>query len=299
MSQKTHPIGFRLGVHRKGGITSNTRYGFKDLHGHSSIWAVGNSGNVHNYGNNNQRDNRIKRRIESLREEDGYLMNKIVIHRAASYTGIFVDAYELLEPIHNYQIPQGTTEVESLQVEENTQFEENEDDNQENNFPTQLVEQYISKYREGGKPVHIQFSVRDTSDLNNSSNQLVKKGGDIVQTIQLLRLKHIPCCNIIAKVLAYKMSQGGRHERETVRRVMKVMKPIQEEGDTTEYGVKGYLVMFKGRIGGSERSRIIRHRGGSLPRHTVSAGIDYGFAEVNSASGKYSVTVRAHFKGDN
>ena len=109
--------------------------------------------------------------------------------------------------------------------------------------------------------------------------------------VYLLTNDNIPCCNLLAKVLAIKRSQGGRQERETRRVVTKLRKTVS--GST--YGLKGYLLRFKGRIGGSERSRIIRYRSGPLPRHTVSAALDHGFSEVKTVSGKVSVTVRTYF----
>jgi len=278
MGQKTHPIGFRIGVPSK---TNSIGYSQIDIHGLTSRWAISNSGNVNNYSDLSQRDRIIKTIIEQFMEEDGYMTNKCIITRTSSYIGIYVDGIELEEPNVYYQGESNSTEEKQTSINNNV-----------NSINTKNIENYISKYVENNTPVHIQFvllenKTKDFSEVNRSEIDLHK-------TISLLVKDNIPCCSVLAKIISINRSQGGRRERETLRLVMKLMNSYYSK---EEIGVfKGYLIMFKGRIGGSERSRIIRYRSGPMPRHTVSAGIDQGYSEVNTVSGKVSVTVMAYFK---
>lgn len=290
MSQKTHPIGFRLGIKpnvraktSEGNESSSSvrkSYSLKDLHGQTSRWAIDNTNVNNTYGYYTQRDRQIKQLVEEVLEEDGYITNKVIVTRSPSYVGIYADAYELKEPVYNYQTPQGQ-KVDTTSLEASRSRSVN----------TTLIEEYISDYLEKGKPVRLQFV-----KLEPSRTQPVEIGGtnknvDLQNVVALLTQDNIPCCNLLAKVLTLKRSQGGRQERETRRVVTKLRKTISG----TSYGVKGYLLRFKGRIGGSERSRIIRYRSGPLPRHTVSAALDHGFSEVKTVSGKVSVTVMTYF----
>lgn len=287
MSQKTHPIGFRLGITPRvsttlaGNESSSIRkaYSLKDLHGQTSRWAINNPSSVNTYGNYTQRDGLIKGLIEEVLEEDGYITNKVIVTRSPSYVGIYVDAYELTEPLYNYQTPQGQ-KIDTVSL----------DTSRSHGVNTKLIENYVSDYIENGKQVRIQFV-----KLQPSSPQVIEAGStknvDLQNVVQLLVQDNIPCCNLLAKVLTIKRGQGGRQERETIRVITKLRKTVTG----SSYGLKGYLLRFKGRIGGSERSRIIRYRSGPLPRHTVSAALDHGFSEVKTVSGKVSVTVMTYF----
>lgn len=290
MSQKTHPIGFRLGITphvskiTSGGKESNSttvrkRYSLKDIHGQTSRWAVNNTNANNTYANYTQRDGLIKQLVEEVLEEDGYITNKVIVTRSPSYVGVYVDAYELKEPIYNYQTPQGK-KIDTASLESTR--------NQRVN--TNLLESYVSDYVEKGKPVRIQFVKLEPSIVQTVEASSIKNV-DLLNVVQLLTQDNIPCCNLLAKVLTLKRGQGGRQERETRRIITKLRKTVS----SSSYGLKGYLLRFKGRIGGSERSRIIRYRSGPLPRHTVSAALDHGFSEVKTASGKVSVTVMTYF----
>jgi hypothetical protein len=142
--------------------------------------------------------------------------------------------------------------------------------------------------------------------------QAVVGVGDLQNTLSLLERAKIPCCALVAKVVALRLS-GGRRHRDVLRAVRKEQlalgKTLGQQGATTAAldsvtskgaphsiaPVRGYLMVLKGRVGGAERSRVLRYRSGPLPRHTVSAAIDHGFSEVNTPSGKVSVTIMAYF----
>ncbi len=62
-------------------------------------------------------------------------------------------------------------------------------------------------------------------------------------------------------------------------------------------GAKGVSVMVSGRLGGAEIARTESYREGRVPRHTLRADIDYGFAEASTTSGIIGVKVWV-FKGE-
>lgn len=274
MGQKTHPIGFRIGVLSK---SNSNGYSDKDIHGLTSRWAISNSGNINNYSDLNQRDRIIKTIIEQFLEEDGYIRNKCIITRTSSYVGIYVDGIEVEEPNQYYQ-------------GENNSSEEKQ--GSKTRVSTKNIELYISKYVENNTPVHIQFVLLESK--NKDFSEINRSEVDLHKAINLLIKENIPCCSVLAKIISQNRSQGGRRERETLRLVMKLMNNYYSKEENGAF--KGFLIIFKGRIGGSERSRIIRYRSGPMPRHTVSASIDQGYSEVNTVSGKVSVTVMAYFK---
>lgn len=290
MSQKTHPIGFRLGItphvtkitspSNDSRSTVRKSYSLKDLHGQTSRWAVNNTNANHTYATYTQRDWLLKQIVEELLEEDGYITNKVIVTRSPSYVGIYVDAYELKEPLYNYQTPQGK-KIDTAGIEATRNHTVN----------TTMIETYLSDFVENGKPIRIQFVKLEPSISQTVEAGSTTKNVDLQNVVHLLTHDNIPCCNLVAKVLAIKRGQGGRQERETRRVVTKLRKTVSG----SVYGLKGYLLRFKGRIGGSERSRIIRYRSGPLPRHTVSAALDHGFSEVKTVSGKVSVTVMTYF----
>ena len=70
------------------------------------------------------------------------------------------------------------------------------------------------------------------------------------------------------------------------RRVMK--RAIQSAMDNGSLGIK---VKASGRLGGSELARTEQYKEGKIPLHTISANIEYGFAEAQTAAGKIGVKV--------
>lgn len=289
MGQKTHPLGFRFGTDAK---SVELGYSNKDLHGISARWAVNNSGNVNRYAEQSQKDNQIRTLIKNRMDEDGFIVNKCIIHRSTSLVGVYVDAYE----------------IEEITAKNNSILEDKSTKN------TKDRENYISEYIEKGTPVSIQFvelkidqssdkqrtttSTTNNSDLDSNESMInsgsIENDIDLKKSLNRLFKDNIPCCNLIAQIVRRKVGSSSRGERGTLRLFVKNLKTSFEPKPGV-YGVKGYLIVIKGRIGGSERSRILRYRSGPRPRHTVSAAIDYGFSEINTVSGQISLTIMAYF----
>jgi small subunit ribosomal protein S3 len=70
------------------------------------------------------------------------------------------------------------------------------------------------------------------------------------------------------------------------RRAMK--KAIQT---AMESGALGIKVKASGRLGGAELARTEQYKEGKTPLHTISANIEYGFAEAQTVAGKIGVKV--------
>lgn len=60
---------------------------------------------------------------------------------------------------------------------------------------------------------------------------------------------------------------------------------------TSDAGAKGIKVGISGRLDGREIARRVGEHRGSVPLHTLSADIDYGFTEAITATGKLGVKV--------
>ena len=58
-----------------------------------------------------------------------------------------------------------------------------------------------------------------------------------------------------------------------------------------EKGALGIKIKASGRLGGSELARTEQYKDGKIPLHTISANIEYGFAEAQTAAGKIGVKV--------
>lgn len=69
---------------------------------------------------------------------------------------------------------------------------------------------------------------------------------------------------------------------------------IESTGSEPTY-VGGFLIEFKGRLNGSERKRVTQLRAGSLPRHRISADIDWGRSESYTTTGARSIKVQVHY----
>jgi small subunit ribosomal protein S3 len=74
--------------------------------------------------------------------------------------------------------------------------------------------------------------------------------------------------------------------RVAFRRAMK-----QAAFKTRQAGAKGIKISCAGRLGGAEIARRETIHEGQLPLHTLSADIDYGFAEANTTMGNIGVKV--------
>jgi small subunit ribosomal protein S3 len=75
-------------------------------------------------------------------------------------------------------------------------------------------------------------------------------------------------------------------KRVSFRRAMK--KSMQQ---TRRAGAKGVKIMCSGRLGGAEMSRKECYMDGSVPLHTLRAGIDYGLALAKTTYGIIGVKV--------
>ena len=73
-------------------------------------------------------------------------------------------------------------------------------------------------------------------------------------------------------------------ERVSFRRAMKM-----SIGRTMKLGAKGIKVTVSGRLGGAEIARSEHYHEGTIPLQTLTADIDYGFAEASTTYGKIGV----------
>jgi small subunit ribosomal protein S3 len=86
---------------------------------------------------------------------------------------------------------------------------------------------------------------------------------------------------LIAENVAGQMERRISHSRAMKRAVMQAMRQ----------GAEGVRIEVGGRLGGSEMARKEKVWDGRVPRNTIRADLDYGFAEALTTFGKIGVKV--------
>src|SRR5262249_2875594 len=75
-------------------------------------------------------------------------------------------------------------------------------------------------------------------------------------------------------------------KRASFRRTMK-----RTMDQTMEAGAKGIRIQLAGRLGGAERARTEGSMDRSLPRSTLRARVEFGFAEAATAQGNIGIKI--------
>lgn len=328
MSHKTNVLGFRRGVEAirlEGGRQGYAEVG--DLIGGQSTWV---STSKSQYGDQVRKDRRIRTLLTDRLEEEGCLLNQLKIQRGASGVSVYVDGYLLedqtiISGVFGEDRPttakvDGSEGVRDIRTQAGRERRETAISKQvEGGQPVSirfvLLNQYLKEQSgEEGEESAKSGGVSDGLGAVDRQNLL-----------RLLRVHHVACVPALTKLLGYLLG-GGRQPQESVRRcgtliqqtydtvvkqerasakktypvnqnrrvqAPKVTPKNLEERVRLEKvaGVRGVYVQWKGRLGGSERSRIVRFRRGPRPRHTLAAARDYGHRDVNTPVGTVSVSV--------
>lgn len=98
-------------------------------------------------------------------------------------------------------------------------------------------------------------------------------------------VEEVPRPELSAQLVAEDVAQQLQRRssfRQTLRRSAEM---------TMGAGAKGIKIRIAGRLGGSELARREKHIEGSIPLHTLTAKIDYGFAEARTKYGTTGVKV--------
>jgi small subunit ribosomal protein S3 len=125
------------------------------------------------------------------------------------------------------------------------------------------------------------------ADIEKLRTDLVKMvGGDVHLNIVEIR-KPETDAQLVAENIAQQLER-----RIAFRRAMK-----RSMQSATRLGAKGVRVEVAGRLGGAEIARAESYHEGRVPRHTLRADIDYGFAEAKTTYGIIGVKTWI-FKGE-
>jgi small subunit ribosomal protein S3 len=125
------------------------------------------------------------------------------------------------------------------------------------------------------------------ADIEKLRTDLVKMvGGDVHLNIVEVR-KPETDAQLVAENIAQQLER-----RIAFRRAMK-----RSMQSATRLGAKGVRVEVAGRLGGAEIARAESYHEGRVPRHTLRADIDYGFAEAKTTYGIIGVKTWI-FKGE-
>jgi len=113
----------------------------------------------------------------------------------------------------------------------------------------------------------------------------------VTQTDVFLNIIEVRKVELDAQLVAESVAQQ-LEKRVAFRRAMK--KSLQS---SMRAGAKGVQLVVSGRLGGAEMSRTESYREGRIPRHTIRADIDYGFAMARTTYGIIGVKCWI-FKGE-
>ena len=111
-------------------------------------------------------------------------------------------------------------------------------------------------------------------------------GGRIRVNIQEIRTPELDAL-LVARSVAEQLTRRVAYRRAVKQSVQRTM----------QRGAQGIRVSVAGRLGGAEMSRNETETQGRVPRHTLRADIDYGFAEAHTTFGRIGVKTWI-YKGD-
>ena len=100
-----------------------------------------------------------------------------------------------------------------------------------------------------------------------------------------LEIKEVRDADADAQLVAESIAQQ-LERRIALKRALKRAQKV-----AMDMGVDGIKIHAGGRINGAEIARVEWAKEGKVPLHTLSANIDYGFAEANTTAGKIGVKV--------
>jgi len=116
---------------------------------------------------------------------------------------------------------------------------------------------------------------RKGSEIDKLKEELSKMTGKEIY-VDILEVKTPELdAQLVAENVALQLER-----RVSFRRAMK--KAVQT---AMELGAEGIKIRCGGRLGGAELARVELYHEGSVPLHTLRAGIDYGFAEAKTVYG--------------
>ena len=100
-----------------------------------------------------------------------------------------------------------------------------------------------------------------------------------------IEIKEVQGADADAQLVAEGIAQQLERRIALKRAMKRAMKVAMD------MGVDGIKIHAGGRINGAEIARVEWAKEGKVPLHTLSANIDYGFAEANTTAGKIGVKV--------
>jgi len=122
---------------------------------------------------------------------------------------------------------------------------------------------------------------RKGQDIENLKNQLeAMTSRKVYVNVNEIKLPELDA-NLVAQSIALQLEKRVAYK--------KACKKAMEK--TLSSGAIGIKVMVSGRLNGAEIARREWFRKGRVPLGTISADIDYGFAEANTIMGKIGVKV--------
>ena len=93
-------------------------------------------------------------------------------------------------------------------------------------------------------------------------------------------------------IYANVVADSVRRQLEARKSTRRIMKQVVDAAIAA--GAKGCKLEIAGRVDGAEIARTMKYSEGSIPRHTLRANVDFGFAEAWTKYGILGVKVWIH-----
>ena len=273
MGTKVHPTGLRLGNHIN--WDSSLRKGKFD------------------YANAVHQNLQIKALIKKTLKDYGIIVGKLFIRQIktknlsykiqGSYY-ITLNAKTLIKKQNNFK---------------NNVFNDNLNDNIDiiiNKQLNHLIEQYLNKINSN---MECQLDLTNVLDLGQYHTSLVAKKGikqmrgpmtrlsytkDLFMIIHKMML--LKDSTILGETIVPLLEKTTKHH-QIVNNIESLCQLVFNQYK----GLKGFRIDFRGRIGGSARSKVRTFKLGSIPAQKLSANIEYSFHEAVTRYGVCSIRI--------
>lgn len=330
MGQKVHPIGFRLGVQTKRvnkytNKISQESFDVFDRKTWFNFSAPLNSSKNLNQSQILHNKFIIKNQVEELFTKSGFILSHFFMEQSSDSLVIKVDIFHR----SNTSLLKESLNVEKdlIQSENKDLLEVSFGNPRKLDWTARKLEWrslkkkdilFLSKFLEenltAGLPIKwkirlLNKSMPSSTDslmkevyrkLGRLKNQSFFKDGFSIFNL-VFQEPHAP---LLANYIGQELSQLRKHStfiqflKEGLSEGLDYKSQSSEKTEknsmtksNSSVNLSGFLIQIKGRINGSDRSRRLTIRKGSIPLHTMDAAIDQSFSEATTIYGKCSVKV--------
>lgn len=289
MGQKVHPLGFRRGIpsHSEKNYLSQGEDFFDRRDPHRLRPHFDRS----HLGNRYSQSLVLEKYAKEIFEKSGYLINSQKIHQKQESFDIYLDLY----------LRRGTSsQWGSEEMREKGQLPRKLNwsprplswhslKEEDLSFYGKFFEKYLTKN------LPLKWHIRQLKGENPKIRERLSENlgrytkypffNDAINILQILSQE--PASPILASFIAKELEESPRHNL-FIDFLSEGLDLITLQKDSNLCGV---LIQIKGRASGSDRTKRVQYRKGSLPLQSMAAPIDFGFSETLTSYGRSSIKV--------